>query len=494
VMIDNVMASNVTFVNSTTLHVQVPARPSGSYPLYVVNPDGGTGIRVAGINYNASPTWVTTSPLDTLLANTFFGVNLSATGVNTYSLAAGSSLPAGTTLSANGYFSGTVTIGVDTTYSFDVVATDAELQDSIRTFQVTITPPQYRLFSWGKNNLGQLGLNNVIDRSSPTQVGANTNWSLVQTVSADSGITTKTDGTLWSWGYNLQGQLGLNDIVDRSSPVQVGTATNWNRVTGTISGGILATKTDGTLWVWGGNGDGQLGLNNVIYRSSPTQVGANTNWNRLNVNSMGASIATKTDGTLWTWGSGFAGVLGQNNNISRSSPTQVGTGTNWFLVSCGNGVNALATKTDGTLWSWGLNTNGQLGLNDIVNRSSPVQVGTATNWSQINVGRLNSMATTTDGTLWSWGLNTNGQLGLNDIVNRSSPVQVGSTTNWNLVSMTRYSAVTTKTNGTLWSWGLNTNGQLGLNDSVNRSSPTQVGANTTWTLIGTNFYSAFATR
>jgi hypothetical protein len=138
VLVANVQASAVTFVSSTTLNVQVPARPAGTYPLYVVNPDGGTGIRVAGITYSGSPIWVTTSPLAGQRPNTFFGINLSATGANTYSLANGQSLPAGTTLSANGYFSGNVS--VSTTYSFDVVATDAELQDSSKTFSLTVVP------------------------------------------------------------------------------------------------------------------------------------------------------------------------------------------------------------------------------------------------------------------------------------------------------------------------------------------------------------------
>ena len=143
VLIDTTLASSVTYVNSTTLRAQIPAKSAASYNLYVVNPDGGTGIKPAGITYSSEPSWVTASPLDNQLANTAFGVNLSANDATSYSVAAGSTLPAGTTLAANGYFSGTVSIVTQTTYSFNVVATDAENQDSSKTFQVTVTidPP-----------------------------------------------------------------------------------------------------------------------------------------------------------------------------------------------------------------------------------------------------------------------------------------------------------------------------------------------------------------
>ena len=143
VLIDTTLASSVTYVNSTTLRAEIPAKSAASYNLYVVNPDGGTGIKPAGITYSSEPSWVTASPLDNQLANTAFGVNLSANSATSYSVAAGSTLPAGTTLAANGYFSGTVSIVTQTTYSFNVVATDAENQDSSKTFQVTVTiePP-----------------------------------------------------------------------------------------------------------------------------------------------------------------------------------------------------------------------------------------------------------------------------------------------------------------------------------------------------------------
>jgi len=133
------------------------------------------------------------------------------------------------------------------------------------------------------------------------------------------------------------------------------------------------------LYSWGGNAQGQLGLNDTINRSSPVQVGALTTWATVSAGS--AAVAVKTDGTLWSWGQNAAGQLGLNDTVLRSSPVQVGALTAWFQVDNG-GAHTVAIKTDGTLWSWGQNASGQLGLNDIVSRSSPVQVGALTTWFQ----------------------------------------------------------------------------------------------------------------
>ena len=140
-----------------------------------------------------------------------------------------------------------------------------------------------------------------------------------------------------------------------------------------------------------------------------------------------------------------------------------------------------AIKTDGTLWAWGLNTDGQLGLNNIAHRSSPVQVGSLTDWKLVAAGSYFAVAIKTDGTLWSWGRGTAiaplgaGALGLGNTAHRSSPVQVGSLTDWKQVSAGAYHTRAIKTDGTLWTWGDNTSGQLGLGNTIHRSSPVQVG-------------------
>jgi len=490
VLIDTTPASAVTFVNTSILRVQVPARSAASYNLYVVNPDGGTGIKVAGLNYSTEPIWVTSSSLGIQAANTAFNVTLNATGATSYSVAAGSSLPAGTSLLANGYFSGTVTIGAETTYTFSVVATDAENQDSSKTFQVTVTvtPPAY-LWQWGSNSNGGLGTNNTISRSSPVQVGSDTTWSLISSSNYGS-MAIKTNGTLWTWGSNYYGQLGLNNTVNQSSPTQVGALTDWSKISN-ASYMFLAIKTNGTLWFCGFGNNGRTGLNDTVTRSSPVQVGTDTNWSKVGANN-NSPAAIKTNGTLWMWGNNAQGQLGQNDAVDkdRSSPVQVGSGTDWSEVSATFG-NTKALKTDGTLWGWGNNGWGQIGTNDRVYRSSPVQVGSGTDWSKFVVYNQNNLAVKSNGTLWSWGFNGSGLLGRNDAVNRSSPVQVGSDTTWSDVSLSGRVAGAIKTNGTIWTWGDGgagiPSGATGQNDSVYRSSPTQVGSGTTWLALSVGY-------
>lgn len=184
---------------------------------------------------------------------------------------------------------------------------------------------------------------------------------------------------LWAFGYNTNGQLGTNNLSAVSTPVQtVAGGISWKQVStsGTFT---MAIKTDGTLWVWGGsyNNYGQLGLGNTINYSSPTQVGALTNWLTVSAGNY-SSAAIKTDGTLWT--SGWSRSSGQGNGKNSSSPTQVGSSTNWSTVTVGS-YNMYAIKTDGTLWAWGFNSYGQLGLGTTSYYSSiPRQVGALNTW------------------------------------------------------------------------------------------------------------------
>ena len=374
-----------------------------------------------------------------------------------------------------------------------IYVTPAEMQalrDAGRlTLQIQSQYGERRLWAWGDNTHGQLGLGNITSRSSPVLVGVLTNWKSVLIGAAATwgpSAAIKSDGSLWMWGSGDSGVLGLGDTSSRSSPVQVGSLTNWAYVD-TIGGNVgqhhtLAIKTDGTLWAWGRNDQGQLGLGDLTDRSSPVQVGSLTNWKSVAL-SASHTLAVKTDGTLWAWGLNTNGALGLDDTSSRSSPVQVGSLTTWAQATCASSFS-MARKTDGTLWAWGSNAWGQLGVNDVNPRSSPVQVGSLTTWAHLATGAAINYAVKTDGTLWAWGYGADGRLGLGDLVPRSSPVQVGSLTNWAKTfcmggNDIRY-VFATKTDGTLWAWGENVNGRLGLGDLTTRSSPVQVGTYTDW--------------
>ncbi len=476
------------------------------------------------------------------------------------------------------------------------------------------------LWAWGLNNSGCIALGATVSASSPTQVGADSDWFSIS-LGEDHGLGIRTDGTLWAWGGNTYGQLGTGNTTSRSSPVQVGALTDWVFV----SAGMQyshAIKSDGTLWAFGRNGVGQLGTGNLTSRSSPVQVGALTTWRWISANLGSESVtgcsvqAIMADGTLWAWGSNGQGQFGDGSTVSRSSPVQIGAETDWTLAFKGGGVlgatagattfgirnengappplpNPLAglgymtrvagdntygnlaalsssfpildsfagtfylsgisswkkiafwggrttfgisslsrgwsvgsntegllgtddppglfpaywellnmafasgvesalidisashaVSRTGKLYAWGPNTYGQLGTGNTTSRSSPVQVGALTTWRKVAGNGVTSAAIKNDGTLWMWGLNDVGQLGQGNTTDRSSPVQVGALTNWLEVHVGADQTITTvmaiKTDGTLWGWGYNADGRIGDGSTLNRSSPVQIGALTTW--------------
>jgi alpha-tubulin suppressor-like RCC1 family protein len=242
------------------------------------------------------------------------------------------------------------------------------------------------LWAWGLGTAGQLGDSAFTTRSSPVQIGLLTDWHQVA-VGVQHSLAVKTDGTLWAWGVNNDGQLGDGTVVNTSSPVQIGLLNNWRQVSAGINGRFSAAiKTDGTLWAWGTNNLGQLGDGTAVNASSPVQVGALTNWKQVSCGT-DFSVAVTTNGNLYAWGNGATGRLGDNTTVAKSSPVQIGALTNWKQVSArSDGGNASAIKTDGTLWAWGNGGTGRLGDGTIVSKSSPVQIGTLTSWNQVTVG------------------------------------------------------------------------------------------------------------
>ena len=169
---------------------------------------------------------------------------------------------------------------------------------------------------------------------------------------------------------------------------------------------------------------------------------------------MGHVGAIKSDGTLWGWGLNLNGQVGNGSFSDQLAPIQIGTDTDWKILSLG-GVNSAAIKMNGTLWAWGVNARSGSG------NSSPIQVDTETNWSDISSGYRFILGLKTNGTMWSWGDNASGQLGHGNLTSLYNPTQIGTDTNWQSIEASIGYSFAIKSDNTLWAWGDNHNGNLG---------------------------------
>lgn len=336
------------------------------------------------------------------------------------------------------------------------------------------------LWCWGLNRHGQLGNATGVETGNayptPARVGSATTWT---SVSAGDDFTCgiQSPGTLWCWGRNKYGQIARAANADTElpnpAPVQVGTADTWTSVS---AGGnsACATRSNGTVWCWGLNLDGQLGRAANVNTTTPNfdvvQVGALTTWSSV---STGADHACgrRTDSTVWCWGSNLKGQLGNATNsgagAANATPLQV-TGTTWTSVAAGDYVSC-GTQTGGALKCWGRNDLGQLASAvDGADGAHPTPATvTGTTWATVSVGGGQVCGTKTDGTAWCWGKRDFGQAGSIGAP-LVTPTKVGTATNWAYLDAgtghdelnTGHTAGLT-TAGTVLTWGSNFNGQLG---------------------------------
>ncbi|OYU80729.1 MAG: hypothetical protein CFE23_08405 [Flavobacterium sp. BFFFF1] len=318
------------------------------------------------------------------------------------------------------------------------------------------------LWSWGRNPYGQLGDGSPTTSISywPKQTSEDNTW---VTVSAGwnhaAGI--KSDGTLWTWGQNYYGNLGDGTNTDKTVPVQVGSATNWVYVSANYDN-TFAIKSDGTLWAWGQNSFYELGDGTNVSQNIPIQIGTATNW-KMVTGGFAHTIGVKTNGTLWAWGRNNLGQLGDGTTVDKTIPTQITTATNWTEANAGYEHSA-GLKLNGTVWGWGHNQHGEVGNGtQTLSVLVPTQAGTDTNWKSVKAGRDHNIATKTNGTLWSWGSNVTGQQGNLSLSTstRTSPGQVDTATDWESFDTSVDFNFARKTNGAIYGWGSNTHAQLG---------------------------------
>ena len=249
--------------------------------------------------------------------------------------------------------------------------------------------------------------------------------------------------------------------------VTAGDATTW---------GI---RSDGSLWSWGWNEKGQGGNGVSLRTATPTLSDGNRVWKKA-VGGKAYGFFLAEDGSLWAAGAAERGVQGTNDGVDHKVLTRIGTDNDWADMACSRfwGYSAFAIKTNGTLWAWGENSAGQLGIGNTQAQTLPVQVGTDTDWKQVAAGVSSVLALKADGSLWGWGLNMYGEL-FGYEGRQSSPVRLGSETDWEKVLVIEFRAYAVKKDGTLWAWGDNFRNLLGFNtpteeESTSEGNPVEV--------------------
>jgi len=284
------------------------------------------------------------------------------------------------------------------------------------------------LYSWGQNNTGQLGDETTINKSLPVQIGSGS-WSQISAANSSSSAINNL-GELYTWGAGTGFVLGNGTSINRSLPTQVATGTSWSQISMGVNHSLALTDNF-RLFSWGLNNLGQLGINNTVNRSLPVQVGSLSNYASISAK-QDSSGAIDSAGQLFTWGlNDVVGQLGINITGNRSSPVQVSG--SWSSLAVGFSTT-VALDSSNLIYVWGLGNIGQLGNSLIGNRSNPTIIQGINfetksptlvpgNWNFVSAGQ-SFTAGISSNTLFTWGLNNTGQLGLGNIISRSSPTVV----------------------------------------------------------------------
>lgn len=337
--------------------------------------------------------------------------------------------------------------------------------------------PDGSVWAWGQGSSGQLGNNSTAQSLVPVPVSGLAN-NLAVSAGGYHSLALRADGTVVAWGLNNAYQLGDNTTTNRSAPVAV--LTPWGPlggVSGISAGGshALALRTDGSVWSWGINGVGQLGGSGDGHVARPVPnlssgvVAVSAGWN--------SSAALKSDGTVWTWGDNTYGELGRaaaQGSAAALTPTAIPSFAGVAAISAG-AIHDMARKTDGTVWTWGDNTYGELGRTGTT--GTPGAVSGLSGVTTMGAGAGHSVARKSDGTLAVWGLNAYGELGDGTTTNRSSPVTLTSPTSVTMIGVgsSDYHTLAATTDGSVFGWGYNSNGQVGNNSTTTPiTSPTSV--------------------
>gem|GEM_PF-1092115 len=435
------------------------------------------------------------------------------------------------------------------------------------------------VWAWGSNNYAQVGDGTRANRLVPVQISIS-NVASIASGSAHT-LAVKNDGTVWAWGYNNYGQLGNGTTTDAYTPIMVSGLSGVTSAAAGQDGHSIALKSDGTMWSWGYNNTGQLGDGTLTNRLTPVQVKENAapvitvvwptgtqaspaaattskptiTWSLSDAEGTvftgyqvqvldaagavvidsgivaqsttattgswvvstalasnqtyqvkvrqkdslvwsdwttagwlrtasattsgpsisagnGFSIAVKSDATLQGWGIDGKGQLGDGSTSTKSTGVAVSALSAVASGQAGDS-HSVALKADGTVWTWGDNTYGQLGNGTKVRVLTPVQVTSLSGIQMVAAGGFHTVALKNDGTVWAWGYNGSGALGNGRTTQSLLPVKA-SISGVSAIAAGNTYTLALKNDGTVWAWGMNTYGELGDGTSTNRTTPVQV--------------------
>ena len=319
------------------------------------------------------------------------------------------------------------------------------------------------VWAWGYNNHGQIGDGTTTSRAKPVRVPGLTGVIAIA-AGYNHSLVLKNDGTVWAWGRNDSGQLGDGTNTDKTAPVQVLGLTGITTIVSTHSDHSFALKSDNTVWAWGRGSYGEIGDGTNTNRSTPVDITSFTG--TLTAISSGSyhSMALRGDGTVLAWGWNAESQLGDGTTTNSNIPVQVPGLTNVAKITASY-KQSFIIKSSGDAYAWGYNSYGQLGDGtsgagtSSANKNTPVLVNTISNVKEIAGGTQHSMALRGNNTVWAWGYNYYGQLGDGTNTDKSSPVQV--LTGVTAIASGGYHSMALKSDGTVWTWGENAEGQLG---------------------------------
>ncbi|MDR4508354.1 MAG: RCC1 repeat- and reductase domain-containing protein [Candidatus Brocadiaceae bacterium] len=328
------------------------------------------------------------------------------------------------------------------------------------------------VWSWGFNGYGQLGDGTTANRTTPVRVKG-----LDSIISIAGGgyhcLALKENGTVWAWGNNADGQLGDGTTTDKSIPFLIRGLEDVIKVA--VGGSSsLALKADGTVWAWGDNGHGQVGDGTITRKTRPVQVS-----NLTDVISIASghahSLALKSDGTVWSWGENFHGQLGTRSlALASTLPVKVSI-LEGIVAIAGGSSHCLALKEDTTVWAWGNGEYGQLGNGDIIDSNFPVRVSELNRVISIACGAGHSLAVRTDGSVWAWGNDDYGQLGNGFTKYRILiPIKINDFTGIIGIAAGWRHSIAVKSDGTVWAWGLNWHGEMGDGTTEDKVRPAKL--------------------